>query len=83
MSNDYKVIYRCWNEPEAEMLKGLLEKYGLKPKLVSHVPHSVYPFNVDGLGEIRVTVPQEQAKRASEIIKAYRESDDEFEKGED
>lgn len=73
MADKYKVVYRCWNEPEAEMLKGLLESYGLKPRLISHVPHSVYPFNIDGLGEIRITVPQDQKKRASEIVKAHLE----------
>ncbi len=73
MNDNYKVVYRCWNEPEAQMLKGLLESYGVKPRLVSHVPHSVYPFNVDGLGEIRITVPQEYEEKANQIIAAYQD----------
>lgn len=79
MNDNYKVVYRCWNEPEAQMLKGLLEGYGVKPRLVSHVPHSVYPFNVDGLGEIRITVPKKYEQKAKQIIEAYQDKNDQSE----
>ena len=69
---DFVTVYRVWNDPEAQMIKGLLESSGIRCKLVTHVPHSVYPVTVDGLAEVRIMVPREQEEEARALIEAYR-----------
>lgn len=68
---EYAVVYRCFSDPEAQMIKGLLEGSGISCKLVSHVPPSVYPVAVDGLAEIRITVLKKDEEEARELIAAY------------
>lgn len=72
---EFVTVYRVWNDPEAQMIKGLLESSGIRCKLVSHVPHSVYPVTVDGLAEVRIMVPREQEEEARALIEAYRGGD--------
>ena len=72
---EFVIVYRVWSDPEAQVIKSLLESSGIRCKLVSHVPHSVYPVTVDGLGEVRIMVPQEQEETARALIAAYRERD--------
>ncbi len=65
------LIYKTWQRSEAEMIKAILEKHGIHCMLSSDITHSVYPFSVNGLGEIRIFVPKEEADEAREIIQAY------------
>ncbi|MBS3765989.1 DUF2007 domain-containing protein [Candidatus Bipolaricaulota bacterium] len=64
-------IHRTWNEQKAEMMKSLLEDYGVNCYLSSHITHSVYPIPVDGLGEIRVMVPENAETKAIDLIENY------------
>ncbi len=70
---EFVTVYRVWGDSEAQVIKGLLESSGIRCRLVSHVPHSVYPVTVDGLGEVRIMVPREQEEEARALIAAYRE----------
>jgi len=59
------------NEIEASIVKTLLETAGVQCALITPVPHNVYPFTIDGLAEIRVTVLESDLEAARTIIEDY------------
>ncbi|MCD6521612.1 DUF2007 domain-containing protein [Candidatus Calescamantes bacterium] len=63
-------VYTAKDEFEANLIKGLLESEGIPCNLITQVPHSVYPFTVDGLAEVQIMVREEDADRAREIIES-------------
>ncbi len=65
------LVFITWQRTEAEMIKAILEKHGIHCMLSSDITHSVYPFTVDGLGEIRIYVPKEQVSEAQHIIDVF------------
>ena len=73
---DEVTVYRSWDEPLADMAVGLLCAEGLHARKVSGITRSVYPLTYDGLGEIEVRVPSDEAQNAEEIIAArFSEND--------
>lgn len=64
-------IYRTWDEQKAYQIKELLGDFDISCYLSSHITHSVYPIPVNGLGEIRVMVPEDYAGNAREIVESY------------
>jgi len=65
---------------EAQIIKGRLENEGI-PVLLSYDSSSVvFGFTVDGLGEVKIMVPERFAEQAREILKVKY---DELEIGED
>jgi hypothetical protein len=68
---DPVIIHRCFNDIEADQIRTLLEENGIACQVVSNVPHTVFPFTLDGLGEVRIAVAAEEADRAIEIIQGY------------
>jgi hypothetical protein len=71
-------VYRTWDESFAEMAVDLLRSEGIEARKVADVPRSIYPVTMDGLGEIRVVVPEENSKEALDIL-AARFSETDFE----
>ena len=67
---DEVTVYRSWDEPMADMAVGLLRAEGLNARKLTDVVKSIYPFTFDGLGEIEVRVPGEEAEKAAEILSA-------------
>lgn len=74
---EFVEIYRTWNEQKAGMIKELLGDYDIECYLSSHITHSVYPIPVDGLGEIRVMVPQEEEEKSRDIVDNFFSPEDE------
>lgn len=72
MSNQQKMIevYKAKGELEAQVIKGLLESYGIPCLFRSHAASSVHPFSIDGLGEVRIMVPEKAADEAKRLIEA-------------
>ena len=70
MSEDKKLVevYLAASEAEAQIIKGLLESYGISCLLKSHAASSVHMFAVDGMGEVRVMVWESMAGKARELI---------------
>ena len=70
MSNEEKLteVYKTTNEMEAQVIKGLLESYGIPCVLRSNAAPSVFTFTVDGMGEVRIMVRDSMAGRAKELI---------------
>ena len=63
------VVFRTQSDIEASIVRGLLEAHGVYAALSSDIPHSVFPLTIDGLGEVRISVPADQADEAREIIR--------------
>lgn len=66
------IIYRTWSDPEAQLIKGILELYGIPVSLATDISHTLYPFTLDGLGETRVLVPIEAEGEANSILAGHR-----------
>lgn len=71
------VLLRTTDDSEAELVRTLLESYGIPCSISSDIPHSVYPLTVDGLGEIRISVPEEALEEAKTILEEHQKSGDE------
>ena len=65
-------VYKAANGMEAQVIKSLLESYGILSVLKSHAAPSVHIFTVDGLGEVRVFVLDSMAEKARELIKGEK-----------
>ncbi len=66
-------IYEAAGDKEAFIIKSLLESEGIMCSLSSDIPHTVMPFNIDGLGAVRIAVLEADAERARQIIADYAE----------
>ncbi len=67
-SGGASVLVRTWSDGEALLVRQLLESYGIPCQVVSDVPHAVFPLSVDGLGEIRILVPEARAEEAGRLL---------------
>ena len=65
-----EVVYRSRGELEAQVVKSLLDGFGIPSVLKSQAPGSVYAITVDGMGEYRVLVTKELADEARRIIES-------------
>jgi len=69
-SNEKMVeVYRAVGEAEAQIIKSLLDSYGIPSLLKSTAAPSVHAFVADGMGEVRVMVWQSTAEEARELIR--------------
>jgi hypothetical protein len=63
-------VYKATSEMEAQVIRGLLESYGIPSFLKSHAAPSVHMFTIDGMGEVKVMVMSSLAQQAKELIKS-------------
>ena len=70
MSNNRELVevYKATGEVEAQVIKSLLESFGVPCLLKSDAARSVHAFTVDGMGEVRVMVWQSMAEKAKRLI---------------
>lgn len=64
-----KEIYKAWGPVEAEVIKSFLESNGIFCLLRGKVVQSVHPFSADGLGEIKILVPDKDYALAKKLLK--------------
>ena len=71
MSKEKKLVevYKSSSEMEAQVIKSLLESYGIPCLLQSHAAPSVHVFAVDGMGEVKVMVWEAMEEKARELIR--------------
>ena len=82
MGEKLAVVYRAFSEGEAYIIKGKLEENGIPCILKSNAAPSVYVFTIDGMGEIKVCVPESMEEAARRLIEEVpQESDDGENKG--
>ena len=62
-------IYQCSGDLKAQVVKGLLESRGILCILKSHAAPSVHIFTADGMGEVKIMVPESMAEDARRIIR--------------
>jgi len=65
-------IFRTNSDVEASIVCGLLEANGVPSVTSSPVTHSVFPFTVNELAEVRIAVRPEDADLARRIIDSHR-----------
>jgi hypothetical protein len=63
-----KEVHKAWGQAEAEVIKSLLESHGIACSLRGRIAQFVYPFTADGLGEIKIFVPEEDYETAKELL---------------
>jgi ribonuclease-3 len=63
------VVFRTHSDIEASIVVGLLEAHGIAAAASSDLTHAVFPLSIDGLGEVRISVPAWQAESAAAIIR--------------
>lgn len=66
-------IYVARGEAEANIIKGLLDSYGIPSLTKAQASPSVHVFVVDGMGQISILVRKEDAEDARELIKGEQE----------
>lgn len=66
---DFKELVRVWGPVEAEIIKNLLESEGIPCFFKGLMLQTIYPFSTDGLGEIKISVPERDFERARELLK--------------
>ena len=64
------LVHRAAGMLQAEVVKGQLETAGIPVMLDYESLGRVFGLTVDGLGEVRVLVPDEQAEDARQLLKA-------------
>ncbi|HVB39225.1 MAG TPA: ribonuclease III [Vicinamibacterales bacterium] len=69
------VIFRTHSDVEASVVRSLLDSHGIQVLVSSAIPHSVLPLTIDGLGEVRLSVREDEAEEAVRLIDSYRTSD--------
>ena len=62
------VTIRTANYLEAQVIKGRLESEGIPVLLSYESAGLVYGITVDGLGQVKIMVPQHLAEEAKEIL---------------
>jgi hypothetical protein len=66
-------VYVAKGEIEANIIKGLLDSYGIPSLKKAQASPSVHVFVVDGMGQISILVRKEDAEDARELIKGEQE----------
>lgn len=66
------VIFCTRSDVEASIVRGLLEAHGVMSVVTSPVTHSVFPLNVNELGDVRIAVHPGEADEALRIIASHK-----------
>ena len=66
-------IYVAKGDAEAQIIKGILDSYGIPSILKAQASPSVHVFTVDGMGQVVVLVRVEDADTARELIREEQE----------
>ena len=53
-----KELHKVWGQVEADVIRSFLASHGISCLLRGKVVQSVHPFSADGLGEIKIFVPE-------------------------
>jgi hypothetical protein len=73
---DIVTVHSVQGQPEADLIHSLLQANGIESFTRGRAVQSVHPFTVNGLGEIRIMVRQEDSERATGIIREFVENQD-------
>ncbi|UCE42983.1 MAG: DUF2007 domain-containing protein [Candidatus Aminicenantes bacterium] len=71
--SEFKEVYKAWGSVEAEVIKSFLQSHGIPCLLKGLVVQSVHPFTMDGLGEIKILVPEKDHEEAEKLLHSRQE----------
>jgi hypothetical protein len=61
-------VHKVWSLTEADIIKSVLESEGIPCFFQGNISHSIYPFDVNGLGEVKIFVNESDYEAAKEIL---------------
>ncbi|MFQ6108601.1 MAG: DUF2007 domain-containing protein, partial [Candidatus Aminicenantales bacterium] len=67
-AHDLKELCRVWGPAEAEVIKSFLKSHGISCIFRGQVVQSIHPFSADGLGEIKILVPEKDLSLAKKLL---------------
>ena len=77
MSEDlWIVVYISAGITNAEIVSGRLTTEGIPSRLEYEAIGRIYALTIDGLGEVKVLVPDEYAEKAKEVLLTIYSSDE-------
>jgi hypothetical protein len=68
--SEFREVYKAWGSAEAEVVKSFLQSHGIPCLLKGLVVQSVHAFSMDGLGEIKILVPEKDHSLAEKLLKS-------------
>lgn len=69
-------LISVWGQTEADVIKALLESHGISSVSRGRILQSIYPFSVNGLGEIKILVLEEDYEAAKSILAEFPKTAD-------
>jgi Putative prokaryotic signal transducing protein len=69
-----KELVSVWGPAEAEVIKSFMESQGIPCIYKSRVVQSIHPFSMNGLGEIKIFVPEKDYETAKKILETKPEN---------
>jgi ribonuclease III len=69
---DLVVIFSTPSDVEASVVHALLEAHGLPSVIASARPQSIFPVDIAGFGDVRISVHRDDAEEAGRIIESHR-----------
>jgi len=70
----WEKVYTSSGQIQAHVIKGRLESEGIPVILRYDSGSTVFALTVDGLGEVEILVPREEATRARQILSQSEEN---------
>jgi YD repeat-containing protein len=68
MDDRWEVVHTASGMAQAAIVQGRLEAEGIQVQLKYEAAGHIYAITIDGLGEVKVLVPEPEAEKAREIL---------------
>jgi len=76
----WEVVYRASGMTNANIVVGRLETEGIPTRLKYEAVGAIYAITIDGLGEVKVMVPESLRDKAHEVLsRSYDDNDMDWE----
>lgn len=72
MERKWVKVYTAQGLPEAHIVKGLLETWGINCRLKYEAIGMLFGISLDGLGEVDILVPEEKEREAKRVMLSSR-----------
>ena len=72
---DSVVVHTVQGEAEEQQVRSFLEAHGIPTSVWGEALRKTHGFVLDGLGEVRIVVPEEHADHARELLAAVERGD--------
>ena len=76
MEESWQVVFCASGMTQAQIIAGRLESEGIATHLQYDAVTNIYAITIDGIGEVRILVPPEDAGRARELLADSWEDED-------